>query len=53
MAGSRRHIHDHDVQRAPFDLAQHCVIADITIGPRQIMGVSSSIRNPIDMTVSP
>jgi hypothetical protein len=26
---------------------------DRTIGPRQIIGVSSSIRNPIDITVSP
>ena len=30
-----------------------CVIADITIGPRQIIGVSSSIRKPIDITVRP
>ena len=29
------------------------VSADITIGPRQIIGVSSSIRKPIDMTLSP
>ena len=29
------------------------VSADITIGPRQIIGVSSSIRNPIDMTAMP
>ncbi len=30
-----------------------CVSADITIGPRQIIGVSSSIRKPIDITVRP
>ncbi len=30
-----------------------CVIADITIGPRQIIGVSSSTRKPIDMTARP
>ena len=30
-----------------------CVSADITMGPRQIIGVSSSIRKPIDMTVRP
>ncbi len=30
-----------------------CVIADITIGPRQIIGVSSSIKKPIDMTERP
>ena len=30
-----------------------CVSADCTIGPRQIIGVSSSTRNPIDMTFSP
>ena len=30
-----------------------CVSADITIGPRQIIGVSSSIRNPIDITGMP
>ena len=29
------------------------VSAEITIGPRQIIGVSSSMRKPIDMTVSP
>ena len=29
------------------------VSADITIGPRQIIGVSSSTRKPIDMTSSP
>ena len=30
-----------------------CVIADITIGPRQIIGVSSSTMKPIDMTLTP
>jgi len=30
-----------------------CVIADITIGPRQIIAVSSSTRKPIDMIESP
>ncbi len=30
-----------------------CCSADITIGPRQMTGVSSSIRNPIDITFSP
>ena len=30
-----------------------CVSADITIGPRQIIGVSSSIRKPIDITGMP
>ena len=29
------------------------VIADITIGPRQIIAVSSSTRKPIDITASP
>ena len=29
------------------------VMAEITIGPRQIIGVSSSIRKPIDMIFSP
>ena len=29
------------------------VIADITIGPRQIIGVSSSTMKPIDMTLTP
>ena len=29
------------------------VIADITIGPRQIIGVSSSTRKPMDMTLTP
>jgi hypothetical protein len=29
------------------------VIAEITIGPRQIIGVSSSTRKPIDMILSP
>ena len=29
------------------------VIADITIGPRQIIAVSSSTRKPIDMMASP
>ncbi len=29
------------------------VIADITIGPRQIIGVSSSMRKPIDITAMP
>ena len=29
------------------------VIADITIGPRQIIAVSSSTRKPIDMIASP
>ena len=30
-----------------------CVSADITIGPRQIIGVSSSMRKPIDITGMP
>ena len=30
-----------------------CVIADMTMGPRQIIGVSSSTRNPMDMTFIP
>ena len=30
-----------------------CVSADITIGPRQIIGVSSSTRKPIDITGMP
>ena len=30
-----------------------CDSADITIGPRQIIGVSSSTRKPMDMTLSP
>ena len=29
------------------------VSADMTIGPRQIIGVSSSTRKPIDMTLTP
>ena len=29
------------------------VIADCTIGPRQIIAVSGSIRKPIDMTFNP
>ena len=29
------------------------VSADITIGPRQIIGVSSSTKNPIDITAMP
>ena len=29
------------------------VMADITMGPRQIMAVSSSTRKPIDMTCTP
>ncbi len=29
------------------------VRAEITMGPRQIIGVSSSIRKPIDITVRP
>jgi len=29
------------------------VSADMTIGPRQIIGVSSSTRKPIDMTFRP
>ena len=29
------------------------VSADCTIGPRQIIAVSGSIRKPIDMTLSP
>ena len=29
------------------------VMADITIGPRQIIGVSSSTRKPIDMILRP
>ena len=29
------------------------VIADITIGPRQIMAASSSTRKPIDITLTP
>ena len=39
---------------APLDLAQHLGDgADITIGPRQIIGVSSSTRKPIDITLRP
>jgi hypothetical protein len=38
---------------APGDLAQHLLSADITIGPRQIIGVSSATRKPIDMTLRP
>ena len=30
-----------------------CVIAEITIGPRQIMALSSSTRKPIDITLTP
>ena len=30
-----------------------CVRADCTIGPRQIIGVSSSTRKPMDMTFTP
>ena len=30
-----------------------CVSADMTIGPRQIIGVSSSTRKPIDITFRP
>ena len=30
-----------------------CVKALCTIGPRQIMGVSSSTKNPIDMVLRP
>ncbi len=29
------------------------VMAEITIGPRQIIGVSSSTMNPIDITLTP
>jgi hypothetical protein len=29
------------------------VSADITMGPRQIIGVSSSTRKPIDITLRP
>jgi hypothetical protein len=29
------------------------VSAEITMGPRQIIGVSSSMRKPIDITVRP
>ena len=53
VAGARRHVDDHDVEFAPLHFAQHLGDADITIGPRQIIGVSSSIRKPIDMTVRP
>jgi len=30
-----------------------CSSADCTIGPRQIIGVSSSTRNPMDITLMP
>ena len=30
-----------------------CVSAEVTIGPRQIIGVSSSTRKPMDMTLRP
>ena len=30
-----------------------CVSAETTIGPRQIIGVSSSTRKPMDMTLRP
>ncbi len=30
-----------------------CVMADMTMGPRQIIGVSSSTRKPIDMILRP
>ena len=30
-----------------------CVSAEITMGPRQIIGVSSSMRKPMDITESP
>ena len=30
-----------------------CVMAEITIGPRQIMALSSSTRKPIDITLTP
>jgi hypothetical protein len=39
---------------APHSTSRNiCVSAEITIGPRQIIGVSSSMRKPIDITVSP
>ncbi|GJD73419.1 hypothetical protein CFIICLFH_1646 [Methylobacterium goesingense] len=30
-----------------------CVMADCTMGPRQIIAVSGSIRKPIDITLMP
>ena len=33
--------------------SRSCLIADITIGPRQTIGASSSTRKPIDMTLTP
>jgi hypothetical protein len=53
VTGARRHVDHHDVELAPIHLRSICINADITIGPRQIIGVSSSIRKPIDINLRP
>ena len=53
VAGARRHVDDQVVELAPVGLVSSCLSACVTIGPRQTIGCSSSIRKPIDMTLRP
>jgi hypothetical protein len=54
VAGARRHVDDQHVEFAPGSTSRSIWLsAEITIGPRQIIGVSSSTRKPIDMTLTP
>ena len=53
ITGTGRQVHDQIVELAPADLPRNSVIIFETIGPRQITGWSSSIRNPADIILRP
>ena len=53
VAGARRQVDHQVVEVAPVGVASNCSSAWVTIGPRQTIGVSASIRKPIDITWMP
>ena len=53
VAGARRQVDDQVVEVVPVVSLSSCSSAWVTIGPRQTMGVSRSIRKPIDMACRP
>ena len=54
VAGARRQVDDQDVELAPLESAAASAGGRrSTIGPRQIIGVSSATRKPMDMHFTP
>ena len=54
VAGAGRHVDHQDVELAPLRRrAASAASALITIGPRQIIGVSSATMKPIDIALRP